>query len=102
MQTKEKTRVIFRQFETGEIIALFPSEVGTLDVSTCMSYMHFGQHGSADLYGIIGSTVQPISWTPVKQLISELTGLGYNLVICKRTSRKDFETRVNKLKRGGK
>jgi hypothetical protein len=30
-----------------EVIALFPTLPGTYDPTTCLSYMHVGQHGAA-------------------------------------------------------
>lgn len=41
--------VIFRRFEEGDIIAFFPTIPGTSDFSTCLSYMHIGQHCSASV-----------------------------------------------------
>ena len=39
-QDKEKTKVVFRKFKDGEIIALFPEiEAAAGDKSACMSYM---------------------------------------------------------------
>lgn len=38
------TRVIFRKFKDGEIIALFPAIAGTNNYGdTCQSYVHMGQ-----------------------------------------------------------
>jgi hypothetical protein len=78
------TKVIFRKFRNGEVIALFPDEkerggkVG--------SYMHIGQHGMADR-GIVGMTklATPTEYAP---LLSELRSIGYDdLVIRKRMTR---------------
>lgn len=56
MATKsEKVPVIFRMFD-GYVIALFPTLPGTNDPWTCSSYMHVGQHGSADLQHVIRSS----------------------------------------------
>ena len=41
------TKVVFRKFRDGEIIALFP-EVTDSHNYTVMSYMHIGQHSGAD------------------------------------------------------
>jgi hypothetical protein len=53
-QDTEETRVIFRKWKDGQIIALFPEikETGY----KCSSYMHLGQHGSADYYGVVHET----------------------------------------------
>ncbi len=56
---ESSTLVIFRKYpkrEGGEIIALFPYVPGTNDPYTCSSYMHVGQHGSADDRGVVIST----------------------------------------------
>ena len=40
-----KTKVIFKKFSEGDIIAIFP-EMGKWDYKgNLVSYMHFGQHG---------------------------------------------------------
>lgn len=41
------TKVVFKKFSDGEVIAFFPQEPGTIDPATMMSYMHVGQHSSA-------------------------------------------------------
>ncbi len=51
--TTQTTKVIFKRCPEGDVIALFPTLPGTRDpYSTCMSYMHTGQHGhaSTDLF----------------------------------------------------
>ncbi len=40
------TKVIFRKFNDGDVIALFPHEVAD-GSGNIMSYMHIGQHGAA-------------------------------------------------------
>lgn len=72
-----KTVVVFRQYSNGEIIALFP-EIEYSAQGYCESYMHIGQHGSADYKGCIKST------SPAKdfsKLQKELENIGYNLEI---------------------
>jgi len=49
-----KTKIIFRKFKNGEIIALFPEVPGTNNIRTCMNYMHVGQHGSGEC-SVIGT-----------------------------------------------
>ena len=77
----EKTRVIFRKFKDGEILALFPelSEGG----AGIESYMHLGQHSSADYRGCIRRT-KPATPEEYKDLAAELECIGYNLLIRKR------------------
>ncbi len=62
-QDKEETPVMFRMprkervrdhisgkmyWHQDGVVALFPAELGTYDPGTCSSYVHVGQHGSAD------------------------------------------------------
>ena len=85
MKTKEnKTRVIFRMFRDGEVIALFPHEDG--GNGYIMSYMHIGQHGAASPL-IVNDTTQA---TPeqYKELFEELQSIGYSLEIGKRMSKR--------------
>lgn len=46
--------VIFRKFNSGEIIALFPYDTGHT-VGQCNSYMYIGQHSDASLYLVRGT-----------------------------------------------
>ena len=93
-----KTKVIFRKFKDDKsIIAIFPTECGTNGPYACSSYMHLGQHGSADPYGLtfITTLAKPEEY---ESLRNELTRLGYNLDIRKRTGRQDLAEREKKLK----
>ena len=51
----DQTKVIFRKWPDGDILALFP------DIQEhsyfCSSYQHIGQHCSAEYGGCISSTV---------------------------------------------
>lgn len=85
------TKVIFRQFPDGEVIALFPELPGTIDPNTCLSYMHYGQHGSADT-GIVRNTY-PCDPQDYESLLKELVSIGYNLKIVKRFASIDHNTR---------
>ena len=95
--TTEKTKVIFRQFKTGEIIALFPALPGTNDPNTCESYMHVGQHSSADT-DLVQST-KPAKKEKYQSLKRELESIGYKLEAKKRFSRKDREIRIKEINR---
>jgi hypothetical protein len=54
METMEpETLVIFRKWNNGDVIALFPLEPGTNDPYTCSSYEHIGQHGAATPHGVV-------------------------------------------------
>lgn len=88
----EKTKVIFRKFKDGDIIALFPQIAGNVLGYDCLSYMHTGQHGAASP-GLV-STTKPATDLEYAVLEEELTQqIGYNLKICKRFTYKDFQKR---------
>lgn len=79
-QDTHKTPVNFRLFK-GELIAIFPDELGTRDPKTCGMYAHVGQYSYCDAAILThGKPADPES-DKVKGLISELHGLGYNLQI---------------------
>ena len=42
-----RTKVVFRKWHNGDIIALFPEEASDHHGLYCLSYEHMGQHGSA-------------------------------------------------------
>ena len=77
-----KTRAIFRKFEDGEILALFPDidERPHDPGKMILSYMHIGQHGSADfamcLKNTTAATVEERA-----SLEQELQEIGYDLEI---------------------
>ena len=76
-----KTKVVFRKYKNGEIIALFPEMVNGYFVC---SYMHMGQHSDAD-YSYVISITKPASEEEYKDLYNELTNqVGYNLRILKK------------------
>lgn len=78
---KKFTKVIFRKFPDGDVIAIFPDEVADPD-GNLLSYMHVGQHGAAsdDLI----DELQPASRTEYYPLLDELMGRGYkNLKVIK-------------------
>ena len=78
-----KTRVIFRAFKSGEIIALFPDiKQGN---GLILSYMHIGQHGAAS--PDIVSDTKPATPEQFAPLFNELAGIGYSLDIRKRITR---------------
>jgi hypothetical protein len=82
-----KTKVIFRKFPDGEIIAMFPEVAWNDDRDTCCSYLHLGQHGAAS-YRLIGDT-EPVTKKEYAPLYRELTKqVGYHLTIRKRIVKK--------------
>jgi len=83
-QNADKTKVMFRKFSDGEIIALFPELFEKNDC--CLSYMHIGQHSAAS-YELVHDT-ELANETEYKPLYDELETLGYNLQVCKRLTEK--------------
>ena len=73
--------VMFRMWE-GEVIALFPHEVHNM-TGDVVSYMHVGQHGSADYKGIVRNSrlATPTESLP---LLRELQSIGYHVSIVRR------------------
>ena len=47
-EKRQLTRVVFRRFKEGEIIALFPYMPWNAHGNAVTSYMHTGQHAAAD------------------------------------------------------
>lgn len=91
------TKVIFRKFKDGEIIALFPQEPATRDGWGCLSYMHVGQHGSADPMIVHGT--KPAKWNEFVELLRELQSIGYNdLAVCNRFTRYDYNVRKERAR----
>lgn len=96
-QDTEETPVVFRKYgarKGGEIIALFPTVLGTYDPYTCSSYVHVGQHGSADPRHVVNDT-RPASPAEYEDLKRELEGapFGYRLKICRRLEPRFLEAR---------
>lgn len=95
---EKPTPVIFRKWkDSGDIIALFPYDLGSDDPYTCSSYEHMGQHGAATPQLVIQMTTpsKPEEYAPLK---AELESLGYKLKPMTRLQYKALEERRNKLK----
>lgn len=90
------TPVVFRKFDDGAVIAIFPQELGTNNPYTCGSYMQVGQHGSCDPSIVqITTLATPEEYAP---LLRELQAIGYDdLIIRKRITRYDLEYRKDLL-----
>ncbi len=80
---KEQTKVVFRVFKEGDVIALFPYE--DEGNNRCTSYQHVGQHSAADYWGVLDIT-RPATQEEYEPLYKELTSFGYNLKVIKRYS----------------
>ena len=77
------TPVVFRRFNDGEVVALFPT-ILCGQFGECQSYVHFGQHGSAD-YGHVIRTTRPAAPADYADLMAELVQVGYDdLRVCRR------------------
>ncbi len=89
----EATPVVFRKWrDNGQIIALFPESPADTNGRFCDSYMHVGQHGGADYYGVVQYTL-PASQDEAAALASELRRIGYQLKVMRRASRRQHEQR---------
>lgn len=73
-----KTKVVFRQFPDGDIIAIFPYVAYNFDPTLCMSYQTVGQHGACDK-ALIQELSQVTDFEGLQSLKSELKSIGYNL-----------------------
>jgi hypothetical protein len=89
----DTTEVMFR-FWKGEIIALFPYIIGD-SKGNVMSYMHVGQHGSADYDHIIRNS-KPATPAQMLPLYQELESIGYNLLVVKRRNYDKYLTEYKK------
>lgn len=97
----EKTKVIFRKFPDGEVIALFPELPGTNSMLDCLNYMHVGQHGSgrATLEGTKKIKFEDIeSQNAINFLCRELRSIGYNLTVVSRFSYQMDQKRIAALR----
>lgn len=87
-EKRQLTRVVFRRFKEGEIIALFPYMPWNAHRNAVTSYMHTGQHAAADYAGVIAGT-RPSTEEEYRELLAELTSVWYdNLHILRRAKPK--------------
>lgn len=70
------TKVAFRKWKEGDVIALFPDETWNHNGFTTTSYMHVGQHGEADYASVVAET-RPAREPEYRGLLSELKSIGY-------------------------
>lgn len=81
--TEPRTRVVFRKWSDGQVIALFPGDE-TFKLSRghfCGSYQHIGQHSEADTSLI--QLLKPAAPEEYADLKAELEGepYGYRLAV---------------------
>lgn len=103
VQDADKTPVIFRKYPNirgGEVIALFPAELGTYDPRLCSSFVHVGQHGSADPLACIDNT-RPAREAEYADLRKELESApyGYRLKVYQRHKREFYKMREAEARR---
>lgn len=91
------TEVIFRKWGK-DVIALFPGIAGTMEYHDCQSYIHVGQHSSADLQMMINDS-RPASESEYQFLKKELEDIGYNLRIITKNSEKYAKMRKTQIER---
>ena len=97
MKDYTKTKVIFRKFKGGDVIAMFPEIPGS-NGRECMSYMHTGQHGSADPALVYDDTVKP-SPKETSALRDELRAVGYDIEVRYKFTQKDRAMRLYTMRR---
>lgn len=76
-----KYKVVFRKFNDGQVIALFP-ELPCDNRGNITSYMHIGQHAPASRF-IVQST-KPANPEEYADLHAELLRIGYDIEIRKK------------------
>ncbi len=76
-----KDKVVFRKFNDGQVIALFP-ELPCDNRGNITSYMHIGQHAPASRF-IVHDT-KPANPEEYADLHAELLRIGYDLEIRKK------------------
>lgn len=89
---QEKTKVIFRKFPDGSVIAMFPELPGDNSVLNCLNYMHEGQHGSS--LATCEGTRPVLLPKDYANLYNELTAIGYNLIVVNRFSYQMDQKRI--------
>ena len=81
----DKTKVIFRMWENGQVIAMFPEVAVDKIGYYCQSYMNVGQHSPASP-SLVANT-KPASKEDYAELMKELVKIGYdNLQVIKKFS----------------
>lgn len=90
-----KTKVIFRKFSDGNVIAIFPELLGTFDPDTCLSYMHIGQHGSCE--DEIMEELELATSEEYHDLYVELESIGYDVAFYFSFTKDMYENRLQTL-----
>jgi len=93
----KQEKVIFRKWNDGDVIALFPEIAVDMIGYNCQSYIHVGQHGAASP-DIVTSDTKPASPDEYKPLYDELIRLGYDLKVIKRFRYSHLKIRMAQCK----
>ena len=86
MKHNNATKVVFRCWKDGDVLALFPELLADNHGQLCDSYEHVGQHGAADYHGCLQQT-RPAKPKEYVALEMELKQIGYTLRIIQRYQR---------------
>lgn len=78
---RARTRVIFRRYKAGDVVAILLDVPANLGYVTC--YAHVGQHDEGHYFRVMGDT-RPATAAEYAALARELDGRGYDLVLRKR------------------
>jgi len=89
-------KTVFRVYRDGEVIALFPQIAAQVGGYLCESYMHVGQHGAADPLMVVMRTKLAVP-AEYRELLAELEQIGYNPVVGKKCTYKDFQIRQEQV-----
>lgn len=90
------TRVIFKAEADGEILAVFPDQVGTRSPNTCVVYAHNGQHSTAQVNYC--AALRPVTKVAARSLYDELVRQGYrDLFVVHEFTRADKAARIHQL-----
>lgn len=90
------TKVIFRVFPQGDVIALFPLLPWDRSGINCTSYQTIGQHGGAST--LLTRTTRPATAKERRALAKELRRIGYRLQIVQRFPRNAYQVRKEAAK----
>lgn len=93
----EPTKTIFRKYLDGDIIALFVEMTADSSPDNCLSYMHMGQHGSANPMHVIQDT-KPATEPEYADLKAELErSVGYIIEVVDKHYRRYYVKRREAL-----
>ena len=87
-----KTKVLFRKWHNGDVIAIFPDVLADMSPHHCSSYERAGQHGAA-CPDICRDLTDPATPAEYADLAAELAWLNYDLAPVKRVPRDSMDKR---------